>query len=115
MCLLRQVLPQKNDSDRCGLDLFHLQHQREKYCPTAKQIPENTLLSACCDVLEISEFDAERFAEQIEQIQIPAPNELQFCFSDGTEQIVSWKDRSRSESWTTEMREKARQKKWRQS
>ena len=87
----------------------------KKYCPTAKQIPENTLISACCDVLEISEFDAERFAEQIEQIQIPAPNELQFCFSDGTEQTVSWKDRSRSESWTAEMREKARQKKWRQS
>ena len=87
----------------------------KKYCPTAKQIPENTLLSACCDVLEISEFDAEQFAERIEQIQIPAPNELQFCFSDGTEQTVSWKDRSRSESWTAEMREKARQKKWRQS
>ena len=52
---------------------------------------------------------------RIEQIQIPAPNELQFCFSDGTEQTVSWKDRSRSESWTAEMREKARQKKWRQS
>ena len=34
----------------------------KKYCPTAKQIPENTLLSACCDVLEISEFDAEQFA-----------------------------------------------------
>ena len=87
----------------------------KKYCPTAKQIPENTLISACCDVLKISEFDAEQFAERIEQIRIPAPNELQFCFSDGTEQPVSWKDRSRSESWTTEMREKARQKKWRQS
>ena len=91
------------------------QTKGKKYCPTAKQIPENTLISACCDVLEIPKFDAEQFAEQIEQIQIPAPNELQFCFSDGTEQTVSWKDRSRSESWTAEMREKARQKKWRQS
>lgn len=36
MCLLRQVLPQKNDSDRCGLDLFHLQHQREKILSNSK-------------------------------------------------------------------------------
>lgn len=115
MCLLRQVLPQKNDCDRCGLDLFHLQHQREKILSNSKTDSGKYADSACCDVLEISEFDAEQFAERIEQIQIPAPNELQFCFSDGTEQIVSWKDRSRSESWTTEMREKARQKKWRQS
>ena len=27
----------------------------KKYCPTAKQIPENTLISACCDVLKISD------------------------------------------------------------
>ena len=36
VCLLRQILPQKNDSDRCGLDLFHLQHQREKILSNSK-------------------------------------------------------------------------------
>ena len=36
VCLLRQILPQKNDSDRRGLDLFHLQHQREKILSNGK-------------------------------------------------------------------------------
>lgn len=31
-------------------------------------------------------------------------------FYDGTIASIRWKDRSRSESWTSKMREKARQK-----
>jgi hypothetical protein len=76
----------------------------KRFCPTAKQIPENTLISVCCDVLKVPEFDVEIFAEQIEKILVPAPNELIFIFTDGHEEKATWKDRSRSESWTDEMR-----------
>ena len=79
----------------------------KKYCPTAKQIPENTLISVCCKVLGISEFDANIFEKQIEKILVPAPNELTFIFTDGREISANWKDRSRSESWTDDMRKKA--------
>lgn len=78
----------------------------KKYCPTAKQIPENTLIDVCCELLEISEFDADIFENQIEKILVPAPNELIFVFHDGNEISAQWKDRSRSESWTDEMRKK---------
>lgn len=86
----------------------------KKYCPTAKQIPENTLISVCCEVLEISELDEDIFEQKIERILIPAPNELTFVFRDGHEISEQWKDRSRSESWTDEMRKATgeRSKKW---
>ena len=79
----------------------------KKYCPTAKQIPENTLISVCCEVLGISEFDTNIFENQIEKILVPKPNEFTFIFRDGHEVSANWKDRSRSESWTDEMRKKA--------
>ena len=86
----------------------------KKHCPTAKQIPENTLISVCCEVLGISEFDADIFQENIEKILVPKPNELVFVFTDGHEISANWKDRSRSESWTYEMRKATgeRSKKW---
>ena len=37
-------------------------------------------------------------------------NRLRFMMTDGTEKEIVWQDRSRSESWTEEMREAVRQK-----
>lgn len=81
----------------------------KKYCPTAKQIPENTLISVCCEVLGMDKFNADIFGENIGRILVPAPNKLTFIFHDGHEISAHWKDRSRSESWTDEMREQVRQ------
>ncbi len=79
----------------------------KKHCPTSKQIPENTLFSVCCEVLGISEFDEELFHSKIQQIIIPAPNKITFIFADNSKKTVTWQDRSRSESWTEEMRKNA--------
>lgn len=81
----------------------------KKYCPTAKQIPENTLTDLCCKILGIQEFDADILEQQIDQILVPKPNELIFVFRDGHTISTHWKDRSRSESWTEEMRQKAKE------
>lgn len=88
----------------------------KKHCPKSKQIPENTLYSTCCEVLGISDFDEELFQSEIEQIVIPAPNRIKFIFHNGTRKTVEWQDRSRSESWTEDMRKTAgeRSKKCRQ-
>ena len=79
----------------------------KKFCPTSKQIPEEKLISACGEVLGINHFDAEAFQETVSEIIVPKPNILLFRFSDGTEHTVLWQDRSRSESWTPEMKAKA--------
>ena len=45
----------------------------------------------------------------IEKIIADDGNTMHFHFSDGTVVTRTWADRSRAESWTLEMKEKARQ------
>ena len=73
-------------------------YKGKKYCPTSKQIPEDTLISVCCEVLGIDDFDEYIFNEYIKKICVPEPNVITFIFTDGHEQTVHWQDRSRSES-----------------
>ncbi len=77
---------------------------------SAKQIPEPTLMTVCCDVLGIAEFDERVFTERISGIRVTAPNELLILLADGHTETRAWKDRSRRESWTDEMKEAARQR-----
>ncbi len=77
-----------------------------KECP-AKQIPEETLKSLTCEVLGVSEVTSENI-RNLQAIRIPCANHVLFVFADGHEELRVWKDRSRAESWTDEMREAAR-------
>ncbi len=69
----------------------------KSHCPS-KQIPETTLAEIA------SEFD------DIKRIVVCADNILTFHLADDSSVNRRWQDRSRRESWTDEMREKARQK-----
>lgn len=82
----------------------------KKYCPTSKMIPEETLKTVSATVLGLPEFDAEIFEKRVIYIDACPGNLLRFHFCDGSEKELIWKDRSRRESWTQEMREAARQK-----
>lgn len=66
----------------------------------SKQIPEPTLdeMTNGMDLSTVSSVTAEN------------GNKVVFRFRDGTETTKIWKDRSRAESWTEEMKEQARQK-----
>jgi hypothetical protein len=44
----------------------------------------------------------------IAEIIVPEANRLLFCFKDGREESAAWQT-SRRDSWTPEMKEKARQ------
>ena len=78
----------------------------KKYC-AAKQIPEETLLSLTREALGVPEITEENI-RALAEIQIPCPNHILFVFKDGREIEHVWQDRSRAESWTDEMKEKAR-------
>ena len=78
-------------------------------CP-AKQIPEAALLDACAEALELPSFDEAEFRKQISSIEVTGANTLKFVFIDGAVRIAVWIDRSRSESWTDEMKQAARKK-----
>lgn len=81
----------------------------KKYC-ASKVIPEATLQAAATEVLGMAVFDAEVFRSQIDHIEACPDNLLRFVLISGTVKEYRWKDRSRRESWTEEMREAARQK-----
>lgn len=70
-------------------------------------------------VLGIESFDAESFdaqtfaqafEERIREIHVLSENRLRFVFTDGTEAETQWSNSSRRESWTSEMKEAARQR-----
>ena len=82
----------------------------KKYCPAAKQIPENILQSVLCEVLELEKYDDDTVLKYIRQIIVPEPNELIFIFYNGKQVQKHWENPSRSESWTEEMKQKAKER-----
>ena len=76
-------------------------------CPS-KRIPENILMDAAADVLEMTTFDPDAFLSKITEVRVENGNRLVFLHSDGTQTVKRWADRSRANSWTEEMKEAAR-------
>jgi DNA invertase Pin-like site-specific DNA recombinase len=73
----------------------------------SKQIPEDTLILVAAEVLGLDAFDESVFAKRVEEIRVPGDNRLVFVFRDGHTVERTWQDRSRSESWTEDMRREA--------
>lgn len=84
------------------------QDKGKRYC-RGKKIPEAVLKALVADVLELPCYEAPEMEAQIDHIEVPADNHLTFFLKNGHIEERIWKDRSRRESWTPEMKEKARQ------
>lgn len=78
------------------------------YCQN-KQIPEETLITKTKEILGLETLEGLNLRDYLERIEIDGEN-LYFIMKDGNEKHVSWKVRSRSESWTEERKQKAREK-----
>lgn len=76
----------------------------------SKQVTEEILYREIAAVLGLETFSAELFHARVRNILVCDGNRLLFRMADGTEIERVWVDRSRSESWTDEMRAAARQK-----
>ena len=72
-----------------------------------KQIPEEVQEEATADILGLASFDQQSFLEQVQEIIVPAFNQLLFVLKDGSKVEYHWKDRSRKDSWTPEMKRQA--------
>ena len=70
----------------------------KKAC-ASKAIPESVLYELTADI-PLGDLTA---------IRAEKDNTLIFCFKNGSQTVKRWQDRSRRESWTEEMKEKARQ------
>ena len=71
----------------------------KKACADSKAIPESVLY----------ELTADTPLGDLTAIRAEKDNTLTFCFKNGSQTVKRWQDRSRRESWTEEMKEKARQ------
>ena len=85
-------------------------NSRGKAACASKQIPEETLQAATAEVLGQVDFSEELLRRLIKSILVCNGNVLIFRFFDGSEVTRIWKDRSRRQSWTDEMKATARQK-----
>ncbi|RYC74836.1 recombinase family protein [Candidatus Nanosyncoccus alces] len=81
----------------------------KQYC-SSQQIPEDILIGKTKEVLGIDNLDRETIQARISNIEVTGHFHLRYTFKDGSVQYVVWEHKSRKESWTPEMKEKARQK-----
>ena len=79
----------------------------KKYCPSTT-IPEEVLKTACCQALGLRTFDASALNERVTSIEACANNLLRFNFYDGHQEEVHWTIPSRAQSWSEDMKLKAR-------
>ena len=81
----------------------------KSYCPSQK-IPEPILIEKTKEVLGVAELNREILQNQVKLILVPEHNHLVYYLSNGEIVDVPWKHRSRSESWTPEMRQAAQER-----
>lgn len=76
----------------------------------SQRISEAVLIEKTKEVLGIDELDRTTITDRISQIIVPEHHRLLYKFTDGSTADVCWQHPSRRLSWTSEMREAARQK-----
>ena len=83
---------------------------RGKHECGAKRIPEDILKEKCAEALGLAAYDAGAFKSRVTSISVPDDGVLMFTLKDGTSRTVTWEHRSRRDSWTDEMKDRAREK-----
>ena len=74
----------------------------------AKRIPEDILRQKCAEALGSNAYNAADFMARVAAITIPEDGVLVFTFKDGTQVTIPWEKHSRRDSWTDEMKSKAK-------
>ena len=80
----------------------------KRYCQS-RRIREDALIKATNEVMGYEEFDEKDLRNKVESIEAFNGNGLVYHFKDGTSKEAIWQEPKRSDGWTPEMREKARQ------
>lgn len=108
---------------KCGICDKNYKHKKSQYkeywvCNTyeelgkvycnSRKVRNDVLMKATCQALETNEFNEELLNNKISFIEIFNGNKLIFHFFNGTKKEIVWEEPKRSDSWTEEMREKAR-------
>jgi DNA invertase Pin-like site-specific DNA recombinase len=76
----------------------------------SQQIPEDILTAKTLEALGAAELSGDELRRKISEIQVPEHGRLVYVFNDGHVVIADWQNPSRSESWTPEMKQAARER-----
>lgn len=82
--------------------------QGQEVCD-AKLVPNNIIVEASKNILGLDQYDDTYFKSKVKTIIVKPNRLLEFHMKDGTFIKYHWEHSSRSNSWTTDMKEKARQ------
>lgn len=75
-------------------------------CPVGGSINHKNLIKKCTEVLELQDFDEDIFLEQVDFINIPKRQTLEFHFYDGRQITVECRNTGHKDCWTPEYRAK---------
>ena len=76
----------------------------------SKVIPEDELIRLTKEILNVNDINFAVVQESIDHIDVFNNNTLIYYLKNNQVIKASWKDKSRSESWTSEMKNKARER-----
>lgn len=79
------------------------------YC-ASKKIRDDVLRKACAEAMNMDSFDEAKFKASIEGIDAYNGNRLAFHFRNGETKEIIWETPSRRDSWTKEMKQKAKER-----
>ena len=79
------------------------------YC-ASKKIRDDVLKRACAKALEMDSFNEKEFMDKVDRIDAFNGNRLVLHLKDGTIKETTWESPSRRDSWTDEMKQKARER-----
>ncbi len=75
-----------------------------------KQIPEHILIAKILEVLNLTSLDGIDIRDYIAEVVCTRERELTFVLTSGKRVTTVWQSASRKDSWTDEMRQRAREK-----
>ena len=108
---VRKLAPssKKGHKKTVWICITYTDHGKE-FCPSQK-IPEDILTKTTAEVLGLPiDFDRETLLQHIKEIQVPGHHRLVYVLTDGTTKEATWQYKSRRESWTLDMKQRAREK-----
>ena len=108
---VRKLAPssKKGHKKTVWICITYTDHGKE-FCPSQK-IPEDILKRTTAEVLGLPiDFDRETLLQHIKEIQVPGHHRLVYVLTDGTIKEATWQHKSRRESWTLDMKQRAREK-----
>ncbi len=84
--------------------------QGKERCKDSKQIPEDKLYEAINNHFGWSKFNEKQFDKKVDYLVAKQNNQIELHMKDESIEVITWVDPTRANSWTPEMKAKAKER-----